>query len=136
MFFGNVWQKIAQILLCVCIVSTLVNCQGVTGEAGGAVGENAGNIRDRERVCKATQDAFEADMTDDEDKLFTRWVEIVRPLRSWRGYLNKKPSTRKLILSFRLYPCTVTTLGTYSSNLLKVLLPCITSRVTGIKCAL
>lgn len=97
MFFGNVWQKIAQILLCVCIVSTLVNCQGVTGEAGGAVGENAGNIRDRERVCKATQNAFEAEIVDDEDSVLTQWKEILRLQGSWRNFLTKKPSTRKLV---------------------------------------
>lgn len=97
MFFGNVWQKIAQILLCVCIVSTLVNCQGVTGEAGGAVGENAGSIRDRERVCKATLDIFSTEMANDEDSVFNQWKENIIRVRSWWNFFSRKPSTRKLI---------------------------------------
>ena len=118
MFFGNVWQKIAQILLCVCIVSTLVNCQGVTGEAGGAVGENAGSIRARERVCRATTDEFFREMTNDEDSVFTRWKENVQSV--W-NFFSRKPSTRKLI--FHL-DCTHVlsphSALSYSSNLLKV----------------
>ena len=97
MFFGNVWQKIAQILLCVCIVSTLVNCQGVTGEAGGAVGENAGSIRDRERECKATLDIFNTEMANDEDSVFNQWKENIIRVRSPWNFFSRKPSTRKLI---------------------------------------
>ena len=100
MFFGNVWQKIAQILLCVCIVPTLVNCQGVTGEAGGAVGENAGIIRERERVCKETKEAFLDERTNDEDSIFTQWTENLRRLGTWNNFLSRKPFTRKLIFAF------------------------------------
>ena len=97
MFFGNVWQKIAQILLCVCIVPTLVNCQGVTGEAGGAVGENAGDIRERRRVCKATKEGFFEEIANDEDSVFTQWMENVRRLGTWSHFFTSKPSTRKCI---------------------------------------
>ena len=94
MFIGNVWQKIAQILLCVCVLPSLVNCQGFTGEAGGAVGEIAGEIRQKEKVCTATTDAFIDGMQSDDEGVFNQWKENLK--RSQLQYFTRKPSRRKL----------------------------------------
>lgn len=121
MFFGNVWQKIAQILLCVCILPTLVNGQGVTGAAGGAVGENAGEIREKERVCKATTNAFEEGIANDDDGIFNQWKENIGRLRerSRLHYFTRKPSTRKLhIFTYSYVKCSDS--GCYVLSALRV----------------